>query len=402
MSQSSQLPEVLTRGVAQVLPSAETLHQLMAQRPIKLYLGIDPTGSLLTLGHSIALRKLQQFAAAGHQVILLIGSGTVKIGDPTGRDQTRPTLSDAEIQNNFKDWQAQASKILDFDKIEVRYNGDWLDKLSFTEMVQLMAKTTLQQLMERDMFQDRLAKGLPIHTHELVYPLLQGYDSVVMEVDLEIGGTDQTFNMMMGRTLLKSYRNKDKWVLTVPIINGLDGRKMSKTYGNFVALTDPAPEMYGKLMSISDDQIIEYFTLLTDTPVSEIDQMSAAMLQGANPMEFKKRLAHTITVMYHDIAAADAAAAQFQTTVQDKGIPSELPTVKLPPQPLTALELAQLCLPQDSKSALRRLITQSAMELLPSGQRPTEPQQTLELDGVEVVRLGKRQYFKLQSSPTAS
>ena len=204
--------EVLTRGVAEILPSKESLKELMGKKKIKLFLGIDPTGSLLTLGHSIPLRKIQQFADLGHEVILLIGNGTVKIGDPTGKDSTRPVLTDEEIEENFKDWKEQASKILDFEKITIVRNGDWLDKLTYVDLIKIMGKVTVQQLMERDMFQERLKKGQPIHAHEIIYPLMQGYDSVHMDVDLEVGGNDQTFNMMMGRTLQKNYNNREKWV----------------------------------------------------------------------------------------------------------------------------------------------------------------------------------------------
>src|SRR3989344_9502875 len=247
------IDEILTRGVEKILPSAEGLAALMGKKKIRLYLGIDPTGNQLHLGHAVVLRKLNQFAQDGHDVILLIGNGTVRIGDPTGRDSTRPVLTDTEIEDNFKNWKTQASKILDFDQIRIVHNGDWLDKLTYGDLVRLMAQTTVQQLLERDMFQDRLQKGLPIHGHEIMYPLLQGYDSVAMDVDLELGGTDQTFNMMMGRQLQKSYHNHEKWVLTTPIINGTDGRKMSKSFGNFVALTENANDMYGQLMSTSDD-----------------------------------------------------------------------------------------------------------------------------------------------------
>jgi len=194
-----KIEAVLTRGVDQILPNKEKLAKLMSEKKIKLYLGIDPTAPYLHLGHSVPLRKLQDFAELGHEVILLVGNGTVKIGDPTGRDESRPVLTDEEIEKNFQNWKKQASKILDFDLIEIRHNGDWLDKLSYAEMVKLMARTTIQQLLERDMFQRRIEDGLPIHGHEIIYPLLQGYDSVVMDVDLEVGGTDQTFNMMMGR-----------------------------------------------------------------------------------------------------------------------------------------------------------------------------------------------------------
>ena len=198
---------LLQRGVAQILPDQQSLAKRLAQGPVTMYLGIDPTGGTLHLGHSVVLRKLQQFADAGHRVILLIGNGTVRIGDPSGRDETRPMLTDEQIQDNFKTWRQQASKILDFDRIEIRYNGDWLDKLTYADIVKLLAKTTVQQLLERDMFQNRIANNLPIYGHEIIYPLLQGYDSVAMDVDLEIGGSDQTFNMLMGRHLQKNLQS---------------------------------------------------------------------------------------------------------------------------------------------------------------------------------------------------
>ncbi len=397
---SQKIEEVLSRGVAEVLPNKETLKKLLQEKKIRLYLGIDPTGSLLTLGHSVVLRKLQQFAELGHEVILLIGNGTVRIGDPSGKDTTRPELTDVQINENFKSWNEQASKVLDFNKIEIRHNGDWLDKLTMPDLVKLMAKTTVQQLMERDMFQDRLKEGKPIHGHEIMYPLLQGYDSVAMDVDLEIGGTDQTFNMMMGRTLQKAYNNHEKWVLTTPIINGTDGRKMSKSYGNFVALTENSNDMYGKLMSTADEEIITYFEVLTDLPMSEIEEMAAKIEAGENPMQFKKKLAFIITEMYHDAQKANEAQEHFQKTVQEKEIPDDVPEVSVGQEILSLLELVQKCIPEESNSNLRRLIEQGAVELIEqgesSGKKPTDPYQTVELASVAVVRIGKRRYFKLK------
>ncbi|MCB9813662.1 MAG: tyrosine--tRNA ligase [Pseudomonadales bacterium] len=387
--------EILTRGVEEILPNLETLSALMESKKIRVYLGIDPTGSLLTLGHSVVLRKLQQFAELGHEVILLIGNGTVRIGDPTGKDTTRPELTDEQIIKNFKSWKEQASKILDFEKIEIKYNGDWLDKLSFSDIVKLMAKTTVQQLMERDMFQKRLQEGKPIHGHEIIYPLLQGYDSVVMDVDLEIGGTDQTFNMMMGRTLQKAYNNREKWVLTTPIINGTDGRKMSKSYDNFIALTENPNDMYGKLMSVADELIIQYFTLLTDLPLEEITKIEAEIKNGQNPMEFKKQLAFTITQMYHDASQAELAAENFQNTVQDKNIPENLPEIYVQTNSIAILDLIKLCIPEESNSNIRRLLEQSAVELLPSEEKPTDPYKEVIVNEIQTIKIGKRKYFKI-------
>ncbi len=397
MATTSSTQALLTRGVAEVLPSAAGLTKLMQERPITLYLGIDPTGAFLHLGHLVVLRKLQQFAEAGHHVILLIGNGTVKIGDPTGRDSARPVLTDAEIEANFHNWKDQASKVLDFSKIEIKRNGDWLDKLDFTSLIQLLAQTTVQQLIERDMFQDRIKKGLPIFGHEILYPLLQGYDSVAMNVDLEIGGTDQTFNMLMGRQLQQHYNQHEKWVLSTPIINGLDGRKMSKSFNNFVALTDPAVDVYGKLMRLPDEQIVEYFTLLTDVSETEIARISTAISQGENPMTFKKQLAFTITEQLNDTAAATKAAEFFQTAIQDKAAPDELPEFKVTETNPTVLKLLQLGCPELSNTDLRRLVEQGSVTLF-VGEAATKPANALEtiaLDAPIVMKVGKKRWFKI-------
>lgn len=385
---------LLTRGVAQVLPDSESLLALMYKRPIRVYLGIDPTGAHLTLGHSVVLRKLQQFAEAGHDVILLIGNGTVRIGDPTGKDSTRPMLTDSEIEENFKDWQKQASKILDFSKIKIMRNGDWLDKLNFSDIVKLMAKTTVQQLLERDMFQKRMEEGRPIFGHEVIYPLLQGYDSVAMDVDLEIGGTDQTFNMMMGRTLQKAYNDKEKWVLATPIINGTDGRKMSKSYGNYIALTENHIDMYGKLMSTADSEIITYFEVLTDLPMDEIKEMEKAIAGGANPMEFKKRLAFEITRQYHDENLANQASEHFQKTVQNKELPDEIAEVEIKESRLNIVDLLKQLMSEESNSQLRRLVMQGAVQV--DNQKITDVGQVVTLTSGQVVKVGKRNYYKIK------
>lgn len=391
-----KIAEVLSRGVDTVLPDQATLAKLMAEKKLTLYLGIDPTGSFLHLGHSVPLRKLQDFAELGHQVILLVGNGTVKIGDPTGRDESRPMLNDEVIAENFANWKKQASKILDFNLIEIRHNGDWLDKLSYSDMVKLMAKTTVQQLLERDMFQTRLKKGLPIHGHEIIYPLLQGYDSVVMNVDLEIGGTDQTFNMMMGRHLQNIYNQHEKWVLSVPLIEGTDGRKMSKTYNNFVALTENPIDMYGKLMRVNDELIIKYFELLTRVDLKRVQAIKDALAAGENPMLFKKELALTITTELHDAKLAEEAALHFEKTIQNNEMP----------------ELAQfedLVVGQSqsdgqmhwqnnvfSNSELNRLLEQGAVKLLPEQKVVVDLDQLFSLPNGSKLKIGKRRFYQLE------
>ncbi len=394
-----KIEEVLSRGVHEVLPNKNSLAKLMTEKKIRLYLGIDPTGAFLHLGHAVGLRKLQQFAEMGHQVILLVGNGTVKIGDPTGRDESRPMLDDATIEANFQNWKKQASKVLDFNMIEVRHNGDWLDKLNYAEMVKLMAKTTVQQLLERDMFQKRIADGLPIHGHEVIYPLLQGYDSVVMDVDLEIGGTDQTFNMLMGRQLQQQYNNHEKWVLSTPLIEGTDGRKMSKSFNNYVALTDEPREIFGKLMSIKDELIIKYFEVLTNVPMSEVETMAIAIKNGENPMTFKKKLALTITADLHDQKAAEEAEDFFAKTVQGDEIPDEesfgtLTIKKITKDDGSVAKIIEAD-PVMSSGELNRRIEQGAAKILPTMQKIQSREELFGLANGSKIKLGKRDWYKI-------
>ncbi|MCA9369948.1 MAG: tyrosine--tRNA ligase [Pseudomonadales bacterium] len=386
---------VLDRGVAEILPSKQTLAKVMEEKKLRVYLGIDPTGAALTLGHSVVLRKLQQFASLGHEAILLIGNGTVRIGDPTGKDASRPELTDEEISINFQNWKEQASKVLDFTSIKIKKNGDWLDALTYADIVKLLAKTTVGQLMERDMFQKRVTEEKPIHGHEIIYPLLQGYDSVAMDVDLEIGGSDQLFNMMMGRTLQKEYNNKEKWVLTTPLIVGTDGRKMSKSYGNFVALTDEPGSMYGKLMSIRDESIMPYFEVLTDTSNEDLRATQDALQAGKNPITTKKQLAHTITQMYHGVKKADEAQEHFEKTVQDNQLPETMPQVSLGKTPLTILEALKIIAPDKSSSQLRRLIEEGGVTVFPDEEKPRGVATMIDPVKTTVIKLGKRVYVQI-------
>ena len=387
------IDEVLTRGVEHILPSREGLADLMAKKKITLYLGIDPTGNQLHLGHRVVLRKLQQFADLGHHVILLIGNGTVKIGDPSGNDKTRPMLTEEQIEENFRTWKDQASKILDFNKIEIKRNGDWLDKLTFVDLVKLMATTTVQQLMERDMFQERLKNGLPIFAHEIIYPLLQGYDSVVMDVDLEIGGNDQVFNMMMGRQLQKQMNNREKFVLGTPLLVGSDGRKMGKSLNNFVSLTETPENMFGKLMGVIDDIMFEYFSLLTDMPTEEIESLKKALQMGkVHPIDVKKKLAHMITIIYHGKEDTDRAALHFEKTVQKKEVESE--DVKSVYVEQTEMSLLNLVIASDvssSNSEAKRLIEQGGVQK--DGEKLIDPSSIVKTGDDSVFKIGKRNFF---------
>lgn len=386
--------DIVLRGVEQVLPSKEGLISLLSKKKITLYLGIDPTGNQLHLGHSVVLRKLQQFVSLGHHVILLIGNGTVKIGDPTGKDKTRPMLSDEQIEENFKTWKDQASKILDFSKIEIKRNGDWIDPLAFPDMVKLMSKFTVQQLIERDMFQERLKNGLPIFLHEIMYPVLQGYDSVVMDVDLEIGGNDQVFNMMVGRELMKEMKGKEKFVLSTPLLIGSDGRKMGKSLNNFISLTETPENMYGKLMSIVDSVMIQYFTLLTDIPTEEILNIEQGLKDGTiSPIDVKKRLAFTITSMLHTSEDATRAQEHFEKTVQNKEVPENLTPLTFQDHSDTVENIVLKSGLFQSNSEIRRLIEQGGVTL--NGRKLLSAKEIEDFKTGDVIKIGKRNYFSI-------
>jgi tyrosyl-tRNA synthetase len=327
--------DLITKGAAEIVP-LEALKERIAKsiasgKPMRIKAGFDPTAPDLHLGHTVLLRKLKHFQDLGHTVIFLIGDGTALIGDPTGRDVTRKPLTREEIATNAETYKEQVFKILDREKTEVRYNSEWLDKLSYYDMVKLMAQFTLSQMLEREHFHKRFNEEQPILLHELIYPIAQGYDSVALESDVELGGTDQKFNLMRGRDLQKHFGQPQQIVLMMPIIEGLDGaQKMSKSLGNAVGVHEPAGEMYGKLMSISDELMWRYWTLLTDLRGSEIAQMQAEVASGKlHPMQAKKNLAWTITKGFHSAAEADAAAENWAKMFQQRGVSEDVPVVKV-------------------------------------------------------------------------
>lgn len=301
------IDQVLTKGVEQILPSREGLEKLMARKKIKLYLGIDPTATKLHLGHTVMLRKLQQFADLGHEAILLFGTGTVLVGDPSQRAKGRKLITQDEIDSNIATWKNQVKPIIDFKKVKIRYNGDWLLKLGLKELIEIASKISAIQLFKREMFQRRLKLGDTIYYHETMYPLLQGYDSVAMNVDLELGGTDQTFNMLIGRELQEKINHKEKFVLAGKMILGTDGQQMSKTSGNCIWLTDSAEDMFGKLMGVRDELMGDYWEFFTDKNMPK-----------GEPMTVKKQLALEITKQYHGQDKAQSAQKYFEQTFQKK------------------------------------------------------------------------------------
>ena len=380
------IEELLSRGVEKIYPDREALEKILKQRKIRLYLGIDPTGSRLHLGHAILLRKLQKFAELGHEAILLIGTGTVLVGDPSQRSGAREQIDEGEIQRNIATWRKQAEKILDFSKVQIKQNGDWLLKLTMKDLISIASHISAVQLFKRDIFQERLNRGDTVWDHETFYPLLQGYDSVAMDVDLEIGGTDQTFNMLIGRELMRKMRGKEKYVLTVPMILGTDGKPMSKTSGNCVWLKDEPSEMYGKLMSIPDEQIDSYLELATDIPQVELD--SAKKLA---PLDKKRLLALTVVKMYHGEEKAQQVQKEFKNVFSKGGIPEGAPVWKIAGQKVDLISLLAEKGITSSKSEARRLLEQGGVSL--NEKKLTEPEAILESG---ILKIGKKTFISIE------
>lgn len=317
----NELQELLSRGVANIIPNKDLLEKkLSSGEKINIYLGIDPTAPNIHLGHAVALRKLQKFAELGHNVTFLVGDFTAKIGDTSDKETERPQLTDEEIQKNLVTYKQQASKIIDFEKIEIRFNSEWLSRLTFEETIRLVGKFSLNDFISRELIKKRLTEGKSVGLLETIYPIMQGYDSFTLDTDLQIGGTDQTFNMQAGRTLLKD--KKESFIMTTEFLSGTDGRKMSKTWGNAIWLTDSAEEIFGKVMSISDDVVIEYFILATNIPMTNIEEFKKEL--ESNPMHVKKKLSYAIVSELYDEKIAESAKENFEKTVQNKQIPDNI------------------------------------------------------------------------------
>src|SRR5947208_4607867 len=326
------------RGVDELLPEDEWIAKLARSEatgvPLRIKLGLDPTAPDLHLGHTVVLNKMRQLQDLGHTVIFLIGDFTSQIGDPSGRNSTRPPLTREQIEANAQTYYAQASMVLDPSKTEIRYNSEWSDPLGARGMIQLAARYTVARMMERDDFAKRFKAGTPISVHEFLYPLMQGYDSVALKADLELGGTDQKFNLLVGRALQAEYGQEPQCVMTMPLLEGLDGvEKMSKSKGNYIAITEPPNDMFAKLLSINDTMMWKYYTLLSFRPEAEIAALKREVEAGRNPKDAKVMLAKEITTRFHSAAAADAAELDFNRRARG-GVPDEIPSVTLSGAPL--------------------------------------------------------------------
>jgi tyrosyl-tRNA synthetase len=391
---NKKIEEILTRNVDQVLPNKKSLKDLMQKKKIRLYFGIDPTGKKLHLGHTIALKKLQQFADLGHEAILLVGTGTVLAGDPSQREKARPRISLAEIKENILSWEKQANKILDFSKVKIKHNGDWLLKLELKEIINIASHLSAIKLFQRDMFQKRMEKGEVVWLHEMLYPMLQGYDSVFMDIDLEIGGTDQIFNMLIGRDLQQKMNNREKFILTCSMILGTDGKQMSKSSGNCIWLEDSANEMFGKTMSISDDLIISYFESITNLPLKLIKQYQEELKKDKiNPRDLKKKLAQEIVKIYHSEEAAKQASQEFERVFQQKKTPSEITEIKIEEKSLNILDLLLRINLVKSKAEAKRLVSQKAVKI--NQQIQEDWQKKVEIKKNLVIQVGKRKFVKV-------
>ncbi len=388
----------LLRGVDQVIGQEMLEKKLRLGEQIRLYLGVDPTGPDIHIGHAVILRAMRVLQNLGHEIILLFGDFTARIGDPTGKDASRPILTHEEILENAKNYKEQAGKILDFScnavvPARIEFNAKWLDKLKFQDVMELSAHFTVQQMLERDMFAKRMKEGRPIHLHEFFYPLMQGYDSVAMEVDLEVGGSDQLFNMLAGRTLMDKMLNREKAVMTFDLLEGLDGRKMSKSYGNIVGVLDSPDDMYGKIMSLDDHLIGRYYTLCTDMNPQEAVLLQAQVEKGElHPRDEKMKLAKVIVDIYHE-GKGEAAEAEFKKIFQEKNKPSEMPEVNVSAAELKLIQLVSEAGFASSNKEARRLIEQGGVRL--NDQKITDIHALVTVQTGDTLQVGKRKFATL-------
>ena len=382
----------LARGTAEVISPAELAAKVALGRPLRIKLGMDPTAPDLHLGHSLTLKKLRDFQRSGHTVIFLVGDFTAMIGDPTGRSETRKPLSREQIESNAETYRTQAFKILDRGLTEVRFNSEWMNELGVRRLIEIAAKVSVARLLERDDFEKRLAAEEPLFLHELLYPVIQGYDSVALEADLEIGGTDQKFNMLVGRDLQRHFGQAPQVVMTMPLLEGLDGvRKMSKSLGNYVGLTEKPEDMYGKLMSVPDQLMVRYYELLTNAAPDEI---AAVKSGGMHPMEAKKRLARMIVTEYEGASAATRAEEYFESKHQRREVPANAQVYRIA-EDLWICELMKQLQFTPSTSEARRLVSQGAVRV--DGRTITDVNFRFVPGEHKVLEVGKRRVARIES-----
>ena len=397
--------QAIKRGTLEIVPEdglkAKLAKSQQTGKPLKIKLGLDPTAPYIHIGHAVVLRKMRLFQDFGHEVIIIIGDFTASIGDPSGRSITRPHLTEHDIRDNAKTYYDQYCLILDPAKTRVVFNSEWLGTLGFADLVKIASKLTVARVLERDDFASRLAEGRPIGMHELLYPVCQAYDSVVLESDVEVGGSDQRFNILMGRDLQTQYGQAEQVGLFMPILPGLDGvQKMSKSLGNYVGITNEPNDMFGKLMSIADDLMPVYFELCTDVPIEEIESVKRDLASGkAHPMDVKKRLAREIVTIYHSDEAAAGAQSEFERVFSSREVPQDMPEVVISPADLEggAIRLVKLLTLADmapSGSEARRLIQSGAVSL--DGGKLTDVMGSVTVGNGRILRVGKLKFARLR------
>lgn len=399
LTDEQKIAELLTRSVDSIYPTKEKLEELLKSgKQISVYVGIDPTADYVHLGHSTNYLILERLHKLGHKITVLVGDFTAMIGDPSDKTSARVQLTNDEIQKNLASFKEQIGKILDFNNtenpIEFKFNSEWLSQLNFEKLAELAANFTVQQMLERDMFKKRLEEKKPLFVHEFFYPLMQGYDSVALEVDLEVGGTDQTFNMLAGRTLARRYLDKEKYVLTTTLLtNPVTGEKMmSKSLGTGIGLNETAENMFGKTMALPDEGVIQTFIDCTRVTMQEINEKKKRLEAGENPKDIKLELAHEIVCMYHSEKAADAARENWQKAFSKKEIPDDMPEVKVE----AGTSVVDIIVSQDiadSKTSARRLIDESAVTNLDTGEKITDPQ--AKIDASVRLKIGKKNFVKI-------
>lgn len=396
--------QILKTGVAEIVPEEELLAKLkksiQKNKPLVIKLGLDPTAPDIHLGHTVPLQKMRQFQDLGHKAVIVIGDFTGRIGDPTGKSETRKPMTEEQLVKNAETYKEQIYKILDPQKTEITFNSTWLGKLSFADVVKLASNCTVARMLERDDFAKRYSSGLPISVHEFFYPLMQGYDSVALQADVELGGTDQKFNLLMGRTLQKDFGLEPQVALMTPILEGLDGvHKMSKSLGNYIGVYEPAREMFGKTMSLPDELMIRYFELVTKVPVKEIRELEEGLKSGkVHPRDLKMRLGREIVSIYHSEEEAEKAQEEFIRMFQQKEAPEEMPEVNIE-EILEGgrIELVSLIVYTglaQSRGEARRVIEQGGVRL--RDEKITDTQAQVEVCAGDILKVGKRKFVRLQ------
>jgi len=388
--------ELLSRGIEEIFTKNELKKVLSSSKKIKIYYGVDPSGSIIHLGHAVVLRKLRDFQKLGHKIIFLIGDFTGMIGDPTDRNGMRKPLIREQVLENAESYKEQASKFLNFtgkNPAVIRYNSEWNDRMDFKKIIELSAHFTVQQLLQRDMFEKRIKEDRPIHLHEFLYPVIQGYDAVALDADAQFGGTDQTFNMLAGRQLAKQLNNKIHTVLTFKLLEGTDGRKMSKSFNNYIGVIDLPFDMYGKIMSMKDHLIPQYLTLASDMSMAKVNKLIRELNEGANPKDIKAKLAFEIVKELHSEKDAKNSEIEFKKVFANKEIPSDIPTFSIIKKEMKLIDLLLSLKLVQSKSDARRLVEQGAVDV--DGTTIYEKEELLVPYKGMIIKVGKRRWAKI-------